>query len=107
MHGSEADPRQRHVLALLSAPMECRATRRTENAADRAPNTAQDLRASDRPNVSKGVGMSVNRSLESRVKYLKLALQEAVRTGDKLAAKRLTAHLTKILYAPTNQARTH
>ena len=49
----------------------------------------------------------MNRNLEARVKYLKLALQEAVRAGDKIAAKRLTAHLTKILYAPANQARSH
>jgi hypothetical protein len=33
----------------------------------------------------------------SRVKYLKLALQEAVRAGDKEAAKRLTALLAKII----------
>lgn len=43
--------------------------------------------------------------LESRVKFLKIALQEAVRAGDKSAAKRLTARLTKMLYAPVPQAR--
>lgn len=39
----------------------------------------------------------MTRSVESRVKFLKIALQEAVRAGDKIAAKRLTARLAKLL----------
>lgn len=39
----------------------------------------------------------MTRSLESRVKFLKIALQEAVRSGQKDAAKRLTAKLAKLL----------
>ena len=34
---------------------------------------------------------------ESRVKYLRLALQEAVRAGDREAAKRLTKKLVELL----------
>lgn len=34
---------------------------------------------------------------ESRVKFLRIALQEAVRAGEKEAAKRLTAKLAKLL----------
>jgi hypothetical protein len=34
---------------------------------------------------------------ESRVKYLRIALQEAHRAGDEAAVKRLTAKLVKII----------
>jgi hypothetical protein len=36
-------------------------------------------------------------SVESRVRYLKLALQEAHKAGDESAVKRLTALLVKLL----------
>jgi hypothetical protein len=39
----------------------------------------------------------MTRSIESRVKYLRLALQEAVKVGDEPAVKRLTALLVKLL----------
>ena len=38
----------------------------------------------------------MNRYLESRVKYLRLALQEAHKAGDEAAVKRLTAKLAKL-----------
>jgi hypothetical protein len=39
-------------------------------------------------------------SVRSRVKFLRMALQEAVRAGDKEAVKRLTKRLFGILSAP-------
>jgi hypothetical protein len=39
----------------------------------------------------------VNRYTESRVKYLRLALQEAVRVGDREAAKRLTKKIVELM----------
>lgn len=41
----------------------------------------------------------MTRATQSRVKFLRIALQEAVRCGNKEAAKRLTARLTKLLIA--------
>jgi hypothetical protein len=49
----------------------------------------------------------MTRSIQSRVKYLRLALQEAHKAGDVPAVKRLTALLTKLLHAPIAQARIH
>jgi hypothetical protein len=34
---------------------------------------------------------------ESRIRFLRIALQEAVRAGEREAAKRLTARLAKLL----------
>jgi hypothetical protein len=46
-------------------------------------------------------------SLESRVKRLRMCLQEAHKAGDVLAVKRLTARIAKLLCAPTAEARIH
>ena len=39
----------------------------------------------------------MTRQTQSRVKYLRLALQEAVRAGDREAAKRLTKLVVKLI----------
>lgn len=39
----------------------------------------------------------MTRLQESRVRYLRLALSEAVRAGDKDAAKRLTARIVQLI----------
>jgi hypothetical protein len=43
----------------------------------------------------------MTRSTQSRVKFLRIALSEAMRAGDKEAVKRLTKRLFGILSAPT------
>lgn len=42
---------------------------------------------------------------ESRIHFLRTALQEAVRAGERDAAKRLTSKLAKLLCAIPNQTR--
>jgi hypothetical protein len=39
----------------------------------------------------------MSRITASRIRLLRLALQEAVRVGDELAVKRLTAKLTQLI----------
>lgn len=41
----------------------------------------------------------MTRNLQSRVKFLRIALQEAMRAGDKEAVKRLTKRLAGLLTA--------
>jgi hypothetical protein len=42
-------------------------------------------------------GAGLNRYTESRIKYLRAALSEAVRAGDREAAKRLTKKVVELL----------
>jgi hypothetical protein len=51
------------------------------------------------------MGVAMKNISDSRVRYLRLALQEAVRVGDKEAAKRLTKRLAMLL-APTSERAT-
>jgi len=56
------------------------------------------MAAGHRARPSSWLGVNrMTRSTQSRVKYLRLALQEAVRVGDREAAKRLTLRVIALM----------
>lgn len=97
------DPRSRRLPVALQPLLPPTPRQRTEPASHGA-------RARPRSWLGMFAMRPDNHLLASRIRFLRIALKEAVRSGDKEAAKRLTARLMNLSggdIATLVQARTH